>query len=235
MKKAEKEKALQLRREGLTFSEIRRQIPVSKGTLSLWLRGTILSQDQLDSLTKRSASARAESAERVREVHRTRRLARWASFREAADREWAARSRSPTFLFGLALYAGEGAKTRWSPSVSNCDPRLLIRTIEFFNLLGFETKQLRAGVHIHDRSLAPTALKYWSDSLGLLPSQFHKPVISVSRSSKRLKPNAQPFGTAHVMVHSTELLIKILRWIDLSLEKRLDFSFAQTQPYSATS
>jgi hypothetical protein len=42
----EKEKAIKLRKSGATYSEVLREVPVSKSTLSLWLRDVGLSKTQ---------------------------------------------------------------------------------------------------------------------------------------------------------------------------------------------
>ena len=48
MKVLERNKAIKLRRQGKTFREIIREVvPVSKGSLSCWLRGIELNSNQL--------------------------------------------------------------------------------------------------------------------------------------------------------------------------------------------
>jgi len=42
----EKEKAIKLRKRGFSYSEILREIPVAKSTLSLWLRSVGLAKKQ---------------------------------------------------------------------------------------------------------------------------------------------------------------------------------------------
>ena len=47
MKVLEKNRAIELRKQGRTFREITQEIPVSKGSLSYWLRGVTLTPGQL--------------------------------------------------------------------------------------------------------------------------------------------------------------------------------------------
>jgi hypothetical protein len=47
VKVLEKGKAIQLRKQGKTFSEILREVSVSKGSLSYWLRDIKLTNEQL--------------------------------------------------------------------------------------------------------------------------------------------------------------------------------------------
>jgi hypothetical protein len=53
MKLALKEKAIQLRKKGLSYREIMAQVPVAKSTISLWLRSVGLSKRQWQRLTKK--------------------------------------------------------------------------------------------------------------------------------------------------------------------------------------
>ncbi len=52
-KNSQKEKAIALRRKGLSYSEILKEIPVAKSTLSLWLRSVGLAKKQKQRLTEK--------------------------------------------------------------------------------------------------------------------------------------------------------------------------------------
>jgi transposase len=53
MKNVLREKAIKLRRNGLSYSEIRKQVKVSKSSLSLWLRSVGLTKRQKQKLRKK--------------------------------------------------------------------------------------------------------------------------------------------------------------------------------------
>ena len=57
LKIEEKIKALELRRKGLTYKEILKQVPVAKSTLSLWLREVGLSKTQKQRITQKQIKA----------------------------------------------------------------------------------------------------------------------------------------------------------------------------------
>ncbi len=58
-KQKEKNKAIELRKQGLSYREILGQISVAKSSLSLWLKSVKLAQEQKQRLTdKKLASAR---------------------------------------------------------------------------------------------------------------------------------------------------------------------------------
>ena len=64
----EKNKAIELRKQGLSYREILEQIPVAKSSLSLWLKSVKLAESQKQRLTeKKLASARKGALKRKEE------------------------------------------------------------------------------------------------------------------------------------------------------------------------
>ena len=63
-----KAKAIRLRKKGFSYNEIRKEVPVAKSTLSLWLKGIPLKSEDLKRLyTKRvQALARGPNSQRER-------------------------------------------------------------------------------------------------------------------------------------------------------------------------
>ena len=118
MKPELRAQARRLREQGRSFADIQVQVPVSKGTLSAWLRDMPLTPDQV-------SGYRAKAALSGSAVLRERRKARWKLYTEEAESEWSDFHQNPRFMFGLALYAGEGDKTGHYVGMSNSDPRIL--------------------------------------------------------------------------------------------------------------
>ena len=52
----EKEQAIKLRKKGLSYSEIRKSVPVSKDTLSRWCRDVVLKPRQLERIRQKRLS-----------------------------------------------------------------------------------------------------------------------------------------------------------------------------------
>ena len=61
-KKDLKNSAIQLRKQGFTYSEILEKIPVAKSTLSLWLRRVGLTTRQKQRITKKRRQAQFRGA-----------------------------------------------------------------------------------------------------------------------------------------------------------------------------
>jgi hypothetical protein len=118
----ERDKAVELRSKGYSFSEILREVPVAKSSLSLWLRKVHIKKSQkyrlnLKQITFRKLGAKAKRKQRI---EKTKEIVRSAilDINPITDRE--------LFLMGVVLYWAEGAKQRNAVSqvveFSNSDP-----------------------------------------------------------------------------------------------------------------
>src|SRR3972149_446326 len=121
----EKQKAVDLRKQGLSYREILQHVPVAKSTLSLWLRTVGLSRPQRQRLTVRKLEAARRGWQKVRadRLKRTRRITEEALV-EAA--RWVGEG-DPLWLIGTILYWAEGTKAKeWGKagmgSLTTMDP-----------------------------------------------------------------------------------------------------------------
>ena len=214
MKVREREQVRQLRRQGLSYSQIRQIVGVSKSSISLWTRDIELLPKQKDQLK----SSRVRRVEKYSETRRRQREAREAVVYAEAEVEYATLSRDPTFMYGLALYVGEGAKTsRGRILLSNCDPRVLRKFVRFMELLGVRADDLRIRIYLHPHRSEGEALGFWSREIGLPVTRFGRTATAVSSASKGLKADKQPYGTCSVYYDSMELWLKMKTWMTLSL------------------
>lgn len=214
----EKNRARELRRQGYSYNEILEHVSVSKGTLSLWLRDITLTEEQI----MRFANKRCGGREKFIQVMRERRDERWAGYRRQAEEEWETLSQDPQFMFGLALYVGEGSKTKNEQlCITNCDPRVIRKAIDFFSRIGVSRKALRVGIHIHPGLSKEDAEVYWRNVTGLCQEQFHRTRDAVTRASSGTKGNIQVYGTCRISSCSTRLKQKIHRWMELALNAPL--------------
>lgn len=85
-KREEKRRAVELRRLGLSYREIRERVPVATSTLSLGLRSVELSQAQRQRLAAKKLAGARRGPEKIRRL-RLERLARVMSEAEAEARE----------------------------------------------------------------------------------------------------------------------------------------------------
>lgn len=209
MKPERREQAIALRKEGKSYKEIMELVPVSKSSLSLWLRDVKLTKKQKNKLTSIRGAGGGEAKRKAWEVKRQETM---DGYDPPLD--------DPNFMLGLGLYWGEGSKySRTETVFTNSDPKMLrafvVWVAEFF---GEDFDRFSAEVHHYDTERDDEIKCYWSKLLGVPLTHFIKSQVHVSKSSGRKKGNILPFGTAKVYVRgcgSWKVRAKIQKALDL--------------------
>ncbi len=220
MKKAEREQARILRKQGYSLGEIRRRLGVAKSSVSAWVRDIELTAEQMERLAAQgSGGANKASREKYSQTMRRKREARIAEYYREAEEEWPRLRQDVEFMFGLALYVGEGDKT--SPSmiaVSNCLPGVIRKAITFYLRIGVPFQRIRCSVTLHPGQSADAALDYWERESGLASDHFCPPHYAQTKASHNRLDHRQPFGTCRVSASITKMSFKVRRWMELALE-----------------
>lgn len=107
-KSIEKQRAINLRRQGKTYNEILREIPVAKSTLSLWLREVGLSKKQTQLLTAKKYEAQKRGAL----ARKLQRLRTTLDIHTVSKAELGKLTKRDLFILGIALYWAEGTKEK---------------------------------------------------------------------------------------------------------------------------
>lgn len=107
---------------------------------------------------------------------------------------------------GLGLYWGEGTKAnKYAVRLGNTDPALLNMFIRFLvELFGVDKKHLHFGLQIFTDIDTKVALEYWTDELGVNPSQFYKPTVTKSGSIGSYHQKSI-YGVVTVYFHNKKL------------------------------
>lgn len=163
MKTALRERAITLRRSGKSYREILTQIPVSKSTLSLWLRSVALAKKQ----TQRITEKRIQAALRGARARKDMRISEVQHFNRIGRLDVGALSARELWLVATALYWGEGSKQNVrSPSarvvIGNSDYRILALFLRWLRHAGIQDSQLDFELYIHqDRKDEQEAFRAW--------------------------------------------------------------------------
>ncbi len=175
-KKIEREKAISLRKKGLSLSEISETLHVSKSSASVWVSDVSLSILAKQKIEKKRRDAR----ERAATTHRKRvdkKLAdAYVYGKEVVGK--AAINADTARLLCAIMYWCEGTKIRRGeiPGFTNSDPMVIA---SFLSLLreGFviDERKLRMTLHVHDYHDANKQLRFWSKVTTIPLSQFHHP------------------------------------------------------------
>lgn len=168
-----REKARELRLQGMTYDQIQVELGCSKGSISLWVR------DLPKPERKRSREESSAIGQRGWEATLQRRdVERQAQKQRAADEVGAMTDRE-LFLLGVGLYWAEGTKskpyrTQERVTFVNSDPGMIAVFLAWLRLLGVDDDALRFHVLIHETADAAGAERFWADLTGAAPSAFGK-------------------------------------------------------------
>ena len=207
----EKLKAIRLRKEGASYSQIRKEVKVSKGSLSLWLRDMPLSKKRLGELQ----GSNAVRIEKYRETRRRTRECRWAKVREVAKKDIGSLSKRELLLTGLFLYWGEGGKTKVATTtISNTDPAVILFFMRWLRLFKVPKDRLKVHIHLYADMNARKELQYWSETLELPLSSFRKPYIKKSNRAGLTYMQKFTHGTCNIVYDNRDVSEYVLQALE---------------------
>ncbi len=208
---ADRESAIRLRKQGMSYTQIKKIIGVSKSTLSCWLQKFPLSEEQIKEFQRQGWKKSEVSREKFRNTMRQKKEKRLRRIFTVQQKEIFPLTKRDIFLAGLFLYWGEGTKCRSDGlSISNSDPSI----IKFFILwlsksLKVPKKNLRVSLQLYCDMEIDKETKFWSETLGVSRSQFIRPYIKESSSERINHKGGFGHGTCNVRVNSVFLAEKI--------------------------
>ena len=206
-KRTEKELALRLRREGKSYAEIRTQVPVTKSTLSLWLREHPLSAEQMRAVRDLNPR-RIENYRKTRQAQPDR---VWQSALMKARRDMGTLSKREQLMAGFFLYWAEGTKADpWQVALANTDPAVARYFVGWLKLLGVNRDQLKIKLHLYKDMDIERETMYWSKQVAIPVKQFIKPYIKNSRLSDLTYKNGFGHGTCNALYGNREMKDYIL-------------------------
>lgn len=213
----EREKALKLRKKGYSYSQIKRELNVSKGTLSLWLRDYPLPKSRIRELRDQN-EGRIEKFRKTMAAKRQARLQR--VYNEQKKKIFPLRQRE-LFLAGLFLYWGEGLKRGDAQvAVSNTDPTMINFFVKWIvNNFGITRAKLRVRLHLYDDMDLGEEMDYWSNVLNLPIEQFAKPRVKKTSSNRINYKGGYGHGTCDIIIGDVRLQEKILMGIRVIQDK----------------
>ena len=207
-KVAEKKKARELRREGKAVGEIAKEIGVSKGSVSRWVRDIPLTDEQKDNLMKRNPVFRGQWAGAMKNKETA--LLRRMEFQDKGRVD--ATNGSPLHRMGCMLYWAEGAKNRNCLSFGNSDNEMMKLFVRFLReCFGVETEDIAVRVNCYSDIDVGKAEGYWLSELGLDKTSLRKSSVDCGPRSSKHKGKARRlnFGVCVIVVCSVELVQRI--------------------------
>ncbi|MGW2815463.1 hypothetical protein [Streptomyces sp. NPDC001415] len=187
-----RDRARELRSQGMTYDQIQVELGCSKSSISLWVRD-LPKPDRTRTPEEASAIARRgwEATLQRREEERQRTKQDSAGdIGELSNRE--------LYLVGVALYWAEGAKDKpWDRRESlkfiNSDPNVIRLYLKWLALQGVAPERLRLCVNIHESADMEEATRFWAELTGLGPASFNKPVLKRHNPKTRRKNTGEAY------------------------------------------
>ncbi|MDP3996037.1 MAG: hypothetical protein Q8P74_02205 [bacterium] len=216
----ERKRAISLRKKGLSYSEILREVPVAKSTLSLWLRSVGLAQRYRQRLTEKRLTAALKGAK----AKKDQRLAVTKEIKDRAKREIEKISKRELWLIGTALYWAEGAKQKehnvsQKVKFSNSDPMMIKVFLRWIrDICGIPRSGITFRIALHETAIDRLAevKKHWSGATGFSINNFQKIDWKKGKiNTKRKNIGSKYYGLLNVYIkNSTNLNRKIEGWIE---------------------
>lgn len=201
-RKIDKQKAVQLRQKGYSYSQIKEKLGISKSTLSGWLCDMPLSEERIKELRDFSP----QRIERYRNTMKGKKDLRLKEVYEKVSRDIGKFSKREIFLLGLFLYWGEGTKAaNSSTQLTNTNPAMLKFFIKWLELLGVDRKDLRIKLHLYSDMNIKDGIAFWSKELKIPINQFKKPYIKETKLKSITYKNGFGKGTCCVIFENRDL------------------------------
>jgi transcriptional regulator with XRE-family HTH domain len=217
-KKNAYEEAKLFRQRGLTYTEIAKVCNISRSTVSNWFRHEPFSKIVAAQNQQRAVKENKKRLIVINKARQTERQRQTTDILRAAETEYKHYKHNPLFIAGLTVYLAEGDLVdEHLIRLSSARPELQQLCIKFLiDFLAVEKKYIRIWLLLYPDLDEIACMKYWSKKTGLSPTQFHKNQYVQGRGKK----TTIHYGIANILVGSTPMKKKLLKWINI-LQKDL--------------
>ncbi|MCX6724416.1 MAG: hypothetical protein NT155_04620 [Candidatus Staskawiczbacteria bacterium] len=216
----QKNKAIELRKQGFSYAEILKKIPVAKSSLSLWLRSVGLSKKQEQRLTDKKLASALRGSKKRKEI----RIALTNEIKRKAQEEVGNLTERELWLISTALYWAEGSKEKnYRPGsgvqFSNSDPRMIRLFLSW--LLGtvdIPKEDIGIDIYIHEshKNTINRVINYWAEQINFSRDNFQHIYFKKNKiDTKRKNTGKDYYGLLRVRVKGSSILNRrISGWID---------------------
>lgn len=198
--------AIELRKLGKSYSQIKNLLGIPKSTLSDWLKKYPLSKEQIH-LLRDVSEVRIEH---YRETMQRKKEARLLNYYNEAKSTIIPLSERELLIAGIFLYWGEGTKSGEQLVVANTDPKLVqFALLWMLKALKIPKEEIHVLVHLYKDMDTEEALNYWSNILEIPRKQFSPPYIKDSLRSQ-IDYKGYGHGTCNLRVYKKVVKEKVM-------------------------
>jgi len=208
----DRHKAIELRKLGYTYNEIRSIIPnLSKGTLSPWMRHIVLSDLAIDRLKSKMQEGRDRARFQALIVNRKRREERELMIIKEAQREFEIFKKEHLFYTGLALYLAEGSKKSGFFQFINSSPEIIqLMGLWIERYLCIPKEKWRIRLYTHQLYAHEHCEKFWSSIIDMPEEKFHRTIYKPTPHTVKKNPNYK--GCLRIDTGGIDTIRKIMAW-----------------------
>lgn len=211
------QKAIALRRKGLSYRDILSQVSLAKSTVSNYLKDLPLTESEKKYLKSRRDSNISRGRIKAATSNHMRRIVRDGFLFEEARKEFQAMSEDPLFHVGIALYWAEGAKRNSIFAFTNSDPDMMVLMITWVErFLSVSRTDVRARLYTHKPFAHENNEQYWSNVTGVPFRNFRKTIYKPTGLLVKKRPNYR--GCVRIELSRVVYLRKLLFWQKMLIE-----------------
>ncbi len=207
-----------LRKQGLTYQEILRQVPVSKSSLSEWLANFPLTNSEKHLLKKRKDSNISLGRIRAATSNRQNKIDKDKLLLDEAKVEFEKFKNDSLFHAGISLYWAEGAKRNEMFLFVNSDDEMIEMMLLWLEkFTEYSRSDMGYRLYIHQPFLQDNLELWWQKRLRATGAQFKKTILKPTNLGIKKRPNYK--GCLRVEVpRSSHLLTKMKFWMNMLVE-----------------
>jgi hypothetical protein len=205
-----REKAITLRKMGYSYSEIHRELPVSKGSLHNWLKSIPLDEKHIERIKDRRVNGRRLGLAMALKVKGHGKLHDPEKVQKEAQKEFDVFQSDHFFNVGLSLYwSYRSPSSYFQCTTSDSDAaRILIKWMRKY--LKLSDTEIFVKVYMHKRYDDGKSSLFWPYFIGLAKSSFEKPVYL--KDPKKAPKQTIYKGYLRIRVKDKKAKIKADTW-----------------------
>jgi hypothetical protein len=217
-KTSDRHRAIELRKQGLSYKDIRKQVPVAKSSLSMWLSDLPLTLEEKRYLKTRNDKNISRGRINAATALRRNRLIRDRELLQQARAEFYRYMHHPLFFTGIALYWAEGSKRSNVFHFTNSDVDMVNLIINWvIKFCVYQRNDLSLRLYIHRPFANDRCEEFWSRHTRIPLSNFKNTVYKPSNLGIKKRPNYK--GCVRIEVpRSTKHFKKMQFWQNMLVE-----------------
>lgn len=213
----EKKEAVRLRKKGLSYRDILRKVPVSKSTISTWLRNAQLTDAEKSIMKRRRENNISKGRIRAAAALHSLRVERDEVLRKAAICDFVIYKLDPFFYVGMALYWAEGSKRSDSFTFVNSDSDMMFVMLNWMGrFLNVRREDVRARLYLHKPYANENLERYWSHATRIPIQNFRRTIYKPTGLLIKKRPNYK--GCLRIEIGGVSHLRRYLYWQKMMLE-----------------